>query len=61
MLPFNCAENNYQQDKCEHVIERMLDCCTENAKDNFASCDGFKFQVVKRQKAQAQAASKAFK
>ncbi|CAG7838154.1 unnamed protein product [Allacma fusca] len=47
-------KNNYQQEKCEHIIQKMLDCCEFNASRNFASCDGFKFQLQKRIKAREQ-------
>ena len=59
VFPFShIPENDYQQDKCEGVIERMLDCCEQNMKENYFSCDGFKFQLAKRQKARASSNNK---
>jgi hypothetical protein len=55
------VENDYQQDACGPVIEKLLDCCESNEDKNFPSCDGFKFMLNKRKAKKAEQKKSASK
>lgn len=45
---FKKKEYNYQEERCQHVIEAMKKCCSRNSAINTELCLGFKGELEQR-------------
>lgn len=42
-------ENNLQQDMCENVINKMIECCKQDEARSLPRCSGFLKIILKQQ------------